>query len=59
MTSHINQGAVESVPGTDITFRRTGQGRQSVLFAHGYLDRATTSTGRVPVCLATPDENGG
>jgi pimeloyl-ACP methyl ester carboxylesterase len=38
MTLHINQGAVESVPGTDITFRRTGQGRQSVLFVHGYLD---------------------
>ena len=38
MTSHINQGAVESVPGTDITSRRTGQGRQSVLFVHGYLD---------------------
>jgi hypothetical protein len=38
MTSHIDQGAVETVPGTDITFRRTGQGRQSVLFVQGYLD---------------------
>ena len=38
MTSHINTGAVETVPGTDITFRRTGQGRQSVLFVHGFLD---------------------
>ena len=38
MTSQIDQGAVESVPGTDITSRRTGQGRQSVLFVHGYLD---------------------
>jgi pimeloyl-ACP methyl ester carboxylesterase len=38
MTSQINYGAVETVPGTDITFRRTGQGRQSVLFVHGFLD---------------------
>ena len=38
MTSHINQGALESVPGTDITFWRTGQCRQSVLFVHGCLD---------------------
>jgi pimeloyl-ACP methyl ester carboxylesterase len=38
MTSRINNGAVETVPGTDITFRQTGQGRQPVLFIHGFLD---------------------
>ncbi|WP_328603398.1 alpha/beta hydrolase [Amycolatopsis sp. NBC_00345] len=41
MTSRIDYGAVETVPGTDITFRRTGRGRRSVLFVHGYLDGYT------------------
>jgi pimeloyl-ACP methyl ester carboxylesterase len=38
MTSRIKYGAVETVPGMDITFRRTGQSRQAVLFVHGFLD---------------------
>ena len=54
MTSHINQGAVESVPGTDITFRRTGQGRRSVLFVHGYLD-SHAIWDDVIASLKTPD----
>jgi pimeloyl-ACP methyl ester carboxylesterase len=54
MTSHINQGALESVPGTDITFRRTGQGRRSVLFVHGYLD-SHAIWDDVIASLKTPD----
>jgi pimeloyl-ACP methyl ester carboxylesterase len=38
MTSQINYRATESVPGTDITFRRTGEGDRSILFVHGFLD---------------------
>jgi len=38
MTSQINYRAAESVPGTDITFRRTGEGGWSILFVHGFLD---------------------
>lgn len=38
MTSQINYRAIESVPGTDITFRRTGEGGRTILFVHGFLD---------------------
>jgi K+-sensing histidine kinase KdpD len=38
MSCHMNQGALKIVPGTDITFHRTGQGRQSALFVQGILD---------------------
>jgi pimeloyl-ACP methyl ester carboxylesterase len=45
---------VETVPGTDITFRRTGQGRQSVLFVHGFLDSHAVWDD-VIASLKTPD----
>jgi pimeloyl-ACP methyl ester carboxylesterase len=54
MTSQINYGAVETVPGTDITFRRTGQGRRSVLFVHGFLD-SHAIWDDVIASLKTPD----
>jgi hypothetical protein len=45
MASQVDHGAVETVPGTDITFRRTG---------HGYLDSQAIWDDLI-ASLKTPD----
>jgi pimeloyl-ACP methyl ester carboxylesterase len=54
MTYPRNDGAVETVPRTGITFRRTGHGRRSVLFVHGFLSSHAVWDD-VMASLTTPD----
>jgi hypothetical protein len=58
MTSHIDQGAVKTVPGADITFRRTvdlaGMGDRADAEGPFTLDRYADEVGKVADLLAKP-----